>query len=219
MKNKWFYTFGAVIILGTITQFDCQRNITKKYPPVETKTTIDAAIEDYEEKHGETPESKKTRILQKYFTKEAFEKLKDVPIYEGETFQEYQAHALGRNFFMNCGQSMLGYGWGMKTVIADEKTITDELICHEYTHHASALGIIDDKKFSEEWNKMFEDEKYKLTTEQIDETITEKYPALIYITPKWRTMERESKLTEKIIFEKTQIPAEMKKVYEKMLKF
>lgn len=222
MKTKKLdYIVASGIIVVALTQFNWQCGIYKTYPEIKCETkNIDETIEEYVEKYGETPEAIKIKVLNKYFTNNSFEKLKSVPVVQGRVFYNYCAHAAGRNFAMNCAQIFAGYGWGKKTIITSEKQLSDSIVLHEYIHHASAFGLIDDAQFADSWNKMAQQEKYKKLANKIDEEINEYRPQIIMDSFNiWRTIERESKLAEKIIFEKAEIPKEMKQVYEKTLKF
>lgn len=201
---------GGIALL-TATQFDCGRNITR---------TFSASADSVESVAYESPETVKNDILEKYFKPDVVEKLKQILLVEGKTFDGYVAHACGRNFLMNCGQAILGYGWGMKTVVADANNIHPDLIVHEYTHHLSALGIVDDTEFENAWQKMCDEPVYKSTTDSIDAEIRRCYPEkLMQIWPKWRTLEREAKLAERLVFKNELVSPEMKNVYVGVLKF
>ncbi len=220
-KKKLDYIVASGIIVVALTQFNWQCGIYKTYPQIKCETkNLDEQIEEYVEKYGKTPEVFKIQVLKKYFTESSFEKLAEIPIVEGRVLLDYSAHAAGRSFAMNCAQLFVGYGWGKKTIIKDEKQLQELIILHEYIHHASALGLINDSEFASAWEKMADDKKYCETTQNINAHIEKVYPQyLMCIVHKWRTLERESSLAEKIIFEKAEIPKEMKQAYAQVLKF
>lgn len=205
------------------TQNSCEYNINKKYPLLKKEDLLREKLEEnlskYEQKYGLNPELIKINILKKYFTDEAFEKLKDIPVVSGSKLGDYQAYAAGRNCFINFIQFLIGYGWGRKTIIIGEY-VTKETIIHEYVHHASAIGLLNDDDFSEVWDIMEKDEKYKNLTQSIEEIIDRHYNStFMTLIPLLRTLERESLLAEKTMINPEAIPDYVKKIYSKTLKY
>ena len=208
-KTEKAVLFASSILL--LSQFGSEHRIRKSYSVVENMQSI----EDY----SESPEVMKTRVLNKYFTDEAFEVLKQIPVVVGETVWNYEAHATGRNVVINTAEYVLGFGFGRKTVIADEHSVTEQLLLHEYVHHASAVGLIDDELFSVAWEQMANDSEYNMITKSIDNIIEQNYPGpLMFCFPKWKLIERESKLAEKIVFENVKVPGYVKNVYSSTLR-
>lgn len=225
-KTRLTSLVASALLAGSLSM-GCAYNIKKEYPPVTfTSVSVDQAVKNYEEKYGETPESKKIKILQKYFTDEAFNKIASIPVVEGNVKilggKNMIGLAMGRNFFMNIGQLIMGYGWGKKTIIKQAKSLSDRSIVHEYTHHASALGLIDDCEFEKAWKKLVADPNYFRLVKDIDEIVYEcGYGSTIKaLFPIIITLEREGELAEEIISSPAiEFPDYIKKVYARTLDF
>lgn len=219
-RRKNLFAVGAAFCIYGVIPHNFL--IKKQYPVVNTANkTIDSAIAEYEKEHGKTPESTKLQVLDYYFTKEAFEKLKDIPICEGKLFGEARGIATGRNLVMNYCQNLAGYGFGMKTVIKEELSLKNQTIIHENIHHASALGLIDDVEFDNAWQELSRDPFFKPVTKQIDEHIQEHYSGVMMaLFPNYRTLEREAFFSEvyTLQFLRQFMPQRIKDVYKRTLK-
>lgn len=198
----------------------CAYNIRREYPPVDyTSGSLDKSLEEYEGKYGVTPESKKIKILRQYFTDEAFQQLACIPVVEGDVGERTLARATGRNCLMNLGQLFVGYGWGKKTIVKRAESLTHRTTIHEYVHHASAVGRIDDCAFEDAWDKMSEDKKYLSVMKDIDAEVDDGVSAfLAFFFPRIRTIEREAHLAEEIACG-LEVPDYMKEVFKKTLRF
>lgn len=195
-RKKSLASLLAGALLAGSLSMGCAYNISKEYPSFKHTGSLEKDIEAYESKYEFNPESAKMRMLLNYFTPEAVEKLKHIPVVEAHFLFNDQIYAAGRNFFINVVQSIGGYGWGRKTIIKDSNpknaSFTHEML-HEYIHHASSLGFIDDNEFDKAWKKLSADPKYVDLVKAIEKQIDDNYcPFLMKIIPFWRTIEREA---------------------------
>lgn len=229
MKFKKKKLVLATISLASLIAIaKSEYRIHEEYHSVDlSKGSIDESIQIYEKKYGSNLESMKIKVLNNYFTKEAFEKLKEIPVVYGSTYSDSIAAATGRSFFANCFNLLDGYGWGRKTVVTS-KEMSEGTCVHEYIHHASSVGLIDDKEFSVAWKLFCLDKDYEEIREHVDTKIISFYnPWIMNLFPYKTKIEREAILIEALYFPenwdqaliKKDLPDYMKKVYEKTLNF
>lgn len=191
--------------------------ITRKYPPVDLNNkSLTQAIIEYENKYGKTPESMKIRVLREYFTPNAFEQLKDIPICEGNI--PPLARATGRSPLEMYFQNWFGYGYTRRTIINPEAKLETKTIIHENIHHASALGLIDDDEFANAWEQMYKNKATANIADEINQIIDENYSIIIRTLQSRRLLEQEAYLSQHYLQNRSILPPEIRRIYEQILK-
>lgn len=74
-------------------------------------------------------------IKKYYFTDEAYEAIKDIPVEIG--FASGAAYAAGTTPLSSIGQFITGHGFGRKIIVSESRLHKDiyQLLIHEFTHH------------------------------------------------------------------------------------
>jgi hypothetical protein len=107
------------------------------------------------------------QVLKDFFTPEALEAVKDIPVVDGFMIRP---NVIGVNFWSSIAGLVVGNGFGRRVIMSREYILDNDCIntlLHEYIHHLDDMDRddkqewIDHREFALVFRKLMQDERYK----------------------------------------------------------